>query len=684
MQLKHCSNHLYLSRTAKKANNTSFYSILAILVLITLSTPLNTQANRFPLEEQRKLFEKTEKAIKNGRFALYKSDKERLEALNYPLAPYLEYADISRQLHKLPRRRVIAFIKKNNQQLLANRLHYRWLSTLAAQKKWKIFLEDYSKDINSQDLKCHYHWAQYQEGNKKAALVAAKKLWLVGKSQSKACNPLFKAWKAKNQLTPDIAWQRFNLAMNNNEISLAKYLTRYLATRKKKLADIYLRVHSQPHLINQFRSLRSPSTEHKNIIFHALKRLGYRDTDVAVKSWKTFKKLQSFSTSEQQTINKMLALAQATDFTDNAEHALTQADPELQDEALTDWRLRVALRKKNWLHIYRLFNQLPIERQNDSMWLYWYARAGEQIKRHHGYPVDYEAIYTSVAQKRNFYGFSAAEWLQQNYPLEHKPLNISPQTKNKVIQTPGIQRALEFYALKRLNDARREWQFAIKSFDKTELYTAAQIAHKLGWHNRAITSLISAKFWDDVELRFPMAFKKDILSNAKKNNIDSSWVFAIARQESAFMPDAKSPVGALGLMQLMPRTAKAVARKVGIKYKRSHAILNPSTNITLGSAYLKQMLERYTGQHAFATAAYNAGPLKVDKWIQATRDMPVDIWIETIPYHETRDYVKNVLTYAVIYGQHLGENRSMLVEPQIPLATMSNEISKKTRHRLVN
>ena len=230
-------------------------------------------------------------------------------------------------------------------------------------------------------------------------------------------------------------------------------------------------------------------------------------------------------------------------------------------------------------------------------------------------------------------------------------------------ETPAFNEPLSFFTLQEATRARREWNFTTKGYSDIELRIAARVAEKWGWHEQAIRAMIKAKAWDDLSPRFPLAYRDNFVSKARSEDIPVTWSLAIARQESAFMADARSSAGALGLMQLMPATAREVARESNFRLKSNQELTIPETNIELGTAYLGKMFRRFSHNRILASAAYNAGPTRVQRWIDP--DLPADIWIETIPFKETRNYVQNVLVFAAIYGRKLGQQTPMIYQHEL-------------------
>ena len=324
--------------------------------------------------------------------------------------------------------------------------------------------------------------------------------------------------------------------------------------------------------------------------------------------------------------------------------------PASDDVRLLEARILVALREDDWATAWLWLQSLPEQQYSSLRWEYWRARTLQVL----GFQDIAEGLYATLAQERSYYGFLAADRLGHDYHLDHIPLKIeSSEQESLVAELPGLQRARELYALDRLGTARREWQSVIKNLKPDQIQVAAKLAQGWGWHDRAIFSLARTGYWDDLELRFPLKFRPQVESQASDRQLESAWVFAIMRQESAFVMDARSPVGALGLMQLMPKTAHQVARRLKHRKFRSRELLKPETNIRLGAAYLRQVFDKLQQHPVLATAAYNAGPHRVKGWLPL-QAMSADIWVDSVPFKETRTYLRRVLAYTVIYEQRLG------------------------------
>jgi len=249
--------------------------------------------------------------------------------------------------------------------------------------------------------------------------------------------------------------------------------------------------------------------------------------------------------------------------------------------------------------------------------------------------------------------------------MAHRKTSATQEQLDAIKQQKGIILTRELLHQEEYLYARREWRSATRNYNEQQWITAAHVVQQWGWHNGVITSMIRAKYWDDIDLRFPLAFQEHFETNAQETGVPIHLLYAVARQESALSHDVTSPAGAKGLMQLMPATAKQTARKNNVRYRNSNDLFKPATNIMLGSRYYKEMLQRFGNNRILASAAYNAGPHRVDRWLKETENkLPFDAWIETIPFKETRGYVQNVLAFSMIYAHHLGNHERILSETE--------------------
>jgi soluble lytic murein transglycosylase len=259
----------------------------------------------------------------------------------------------------------------------------------------------------------------------------------------------------------------------------------------------------------------------------------------------------------------------------------------------------------------------------------------------------------SAAEERTLWGFLAAELIGRPPALDHQPVPVDEKALNALLDSEALARIQELDRLGRQADLSREWRDMTQVMDRDQRLVAAAAAARLGLANESILTLARAAYWDDLELRFPRAYDALVEAAALDQGLPPDWLYAVIRQESAFDPDIASHAGAIGLMQLMPPTAREVAQKTGRPEPERLDLIDPALNVALGSAYLAQMQRRFQCHPMVASAAYNAGPTAVSRWLPE-QPMPGDLWLTEIPYAETRQYVRRVLTYRVIYRDLLG------------------------------
>jgi len=610
-------------------------------VNLLANEPLHLTANKI----QQQQFIKAEKLVSNRDSAQYKTLYNQLHY--YPLQPYLDQQHLLVNMRLSSADEIAKFLIKYQDSPLDWPLRKSWLRFLAKNKQVRLFLKFYKATSNVK-LQCHYLNFQLRSGlPKSVVLPQVTKLWVVGKSQAKVCDPLFEQWQQAGYRTNEVIWQRIVLAADGGKHTLIPYLTTLLPAEQQYLANLWHKVRRDPSLASKLKYFPNNSVRETQILTYGLKRLIWRYPNSALSSYKKAQQKFIFTTAQKIEITESFAVALAAKNHTKARVWLDRLELTSLNKNMLQWRLSQALKKQDWQRLIVELKQLPVKHKNELQWKYWYARAliatGDKQQG--------EYLLTQLANERHYYGFLAAGHLQTPVSLQDKPLSFSLAEKRNVINNPAAKRAFEFYHLGRYVKARSEWNYLMSQLSSREQLIAAKVANENKWFDRTIFTLASVGYLDDVELRFPKAFNKEINRYANNQQINPAWAFAIARRESSFMSDAHSPAGAKGLMQLMPNTAKNL--KQG-KISRSY-LLNANNNIALGTKYLKILLDKNQGNQVLATAAYNAGPYRVKRWLKGIELMPADIWIETIPFKETRNYVKSVLAYQEIYQHNPGQ-----------------------------
>ena len=613
-----------------------------------------TQPDVDKYQSLRKRYQQTMTAIKKH----HKTNSQRgLDELqDYPLYSYLQKEALVQELKRLPVKKVNHYLAQYGDTVAGMQLRKQWLNVLAKKKRWAQFVQFYHPDISNDALRCTYLEALHQQGHTQIALDKTSEIWLSGSSMPNACNSVFKRWQKAGGKTDSLVWQRVMLALNKNNTRLARFLSERASAGLKPYTRRLISVHRKPRRLVKSQDFQDHSQYTIDIITHGLKRLINKDVELANRLWVEYRGYIDFSNEQYSLIRNKIARQLIAGGDDDALQWLIVHDPNAEDSYLLEWRIRLALKNQQWGRAGRWIALLPSELQNQPRWRYWLARVYQHTETQLQLA---EQLMSELAKERHYYGFLAADARGYHYDFNHRKQQKS-NTDALVDSAPALQRAYEFYQMGELINARREWYSGINTLDSEQLVAATALAHNWGWHQQAIHTTIKAQQWNDLSIRFPLAYSSHMADAAKTSTIRLEWLYAIARQESAFADDAYSSAGARGLLQLRPSTAREIARKLGMKY-RTQDLFQPDKNITLGSVYLKQLLEAFKGNHILATAAYNAGPYRVKKWLDKQQQaLPYDIWIETLPYYETRNYVQNVLAFSVIYGYRLGINTPLI------------------------
>lgn len=606
---------------------------------------LSTAAFTATLDEQRRDYQKAQKALRAGKVQDFLVLADTLK--DYPLYPYLRYSYLQSRLNKAPAADIQEFLAQYADFPRAEELRAQWLKLLARNRHWQAYLENYTPQ---QDvvLQCNHLLARINTGNRSMLLEDIRSVWLSGSSLPPDCNPVFDFLKKNDQLTSDLAWQRFELAMQKNNTGLARHLMKYMDKDHKQWANLWLAVHANPD-----QQTGNPQIEDtpitREILGHGIRRLVRQNLNMAIKRWDEIQQRYSFIPGERSDIDRMLSVRAAERKHPRAVELLDRVENFHVDEEVFHWRLITCLNDGDWQRLRKWTEGVPADEDIKYRWLYWHARALDQT----GAMEQASVIYSNIAGKRDYYGFLAADRIGVPYNMEHKPLPDNAEEKQKITNMPGIQRVRELHEIGETRLARREWNHALDLMTGYQQKIAATLAADWGWYGQAILTMGHAHTYDDLEVRFPIPYQSLIDEYAGKRQLDQGWIFALVRSESAFIEDAESPAGALGLMQVMPATGKITAKSIGLKNFRVAHLLDAEKNVPIGSAYLRQMLDKFGGNMILATAAYNAGPHRVLSWLPKTDCMDPDIWVEKIPFTETRKYVRRVMFYASIYDWRL-------------------------------
>lgn len=638
-----------------------FYKVIAPILFSTFAISIESMAKGKESAEQL-AFLKAERLAKLGRLDLNDPTVQQLES--YPLYPYLVFNQFSSELNRLKPKDIKHFANQYPDSHLEGLLRFNYTAYLGERKNWGEFLSHYSEiDFPNTEMQCRYAEALYRQKRTTEAAKLAAQLWSVGRSQPDSCDDLFRLFRANGDLTSDVALSRVLNALDANKWGLSGYALRFVKSESdRRIADAARSVYRSPFKVLQMGRGYSPKQLAKIqriAIERAYRHDPYEALNLLLKLGKGFDLSQADNLRELTRVG--VRVAKELDAHDRVK--LAKLDPTYASAELTEWRIRLALLEQDWQEVATLIAKLPKELQDSPRWQYWLAALPDNPMR--------TQILDSLRSKRSFYGFLAADHLGQDADLNHEPITFDQTLLTELRNSKHYLRIKELTQLDRYTVSRSEFNRWIEPMSSNEIQHAAHLMNELGWYQQGILAAAYNEFWNDMDLRFPEGFENLFVKHASRRNIDPIWAQALARQESALFPWARSSVGARGLMQLMPRTAKRTAKSIKVKYKSRNRLYDPDFNVQLGTAYLAQMYRQFDKNRIYATAAYNAGPHRVSRWLKGREDLPLEIFIELIPFDETRTYVQNVLSFSVIYAQRKGQPRPMLTPTERALLALN-------------
>ncbi|MFU8877878.1 MAG: transglycosylase SLT domain-containing protein [Wenzhouxiangellaceae bacterium] len=585
------------------------------------------------------------------------SVEQAIESLgDYPLVPYLKFELLRQKPDAIAPDEMAAFLERHRDWSFADALEQRWLLTLARNGEQAALLE-YGEAARQAEAICMRERARLESDWIEGLTERVRELWLRPESQPRACDPLFNWWRRRGNPDFDTAWQRFGLAVEAGEHSLARYLRRYLEPGDRQLGDLWLQMASRPG--SGLRAATSlPNQERaRRLIAWGLHRLASQDWKAAEQMFQRMRPRFSFEEAEIAPALRRIALFRAVDLDAGAIAAIDALPESMVDQQMLDWRTRTALANDAWDEVLESIRRMSAEQQLRGKWRYWRARALEALQR-----PEAGLVYATLAAESDYYGFLAALRTGQPLILCNREISADGEIQRRLMADPVFERALELHQVGLNWHARWTFNRSMRSLGRSELEQAALLTAGQGWHDRAIAALSAARATQAYPWRFPVIERERIVREAGQHGVEPALVKGLMRAESAMQPDALSPAGARGLLQLMPATAQAVARRHGIRYQGATDLFHADRNIALGVAHLGELSERFAGDWTLIAAAYNAGIRVAERWQNDRPDMARDIWIETLSFHETRDYIPRVLAFATVYEWLLDQPARVLAE----------------------
>ncbi|MDO6543260.1 murein transglycosylase [Photobacterium sanguinicancri] len=610
------------------------------------------------LDEQRAWYEQAQDALEDNDAEKFSQLRNKLD--KYPLTPYLDYRDFSRSLTNKSPQEVQAFLTQHKTLPFHPTIQYRYASYLAIAQRWDDFLAFQPTKPRGEVLQCQYYYAKLQQGKKQQAWQGAEQIWLKGSSIADECDPLLEAWDKAGKRHDENILNRMILVYKNGNKKFLTYLNKQLSTSGRITGNKVIELLDKPALVADFAKASKVTPFNQQLTAAAYQRLARKDVKEAVKHYTRTMDGQHYSKAKRQQLAEFVASRLMT--TDNAD-LITWRDKVIAKStkvSLIERRIRNAMREADWPAVEVWVQRLPAKAKETTRWTFWQAyllaRDGKQAQAN--------KMYESLLGLRDFYSVAAATILKK--PIEY------PISKSKLVvkDTDGdretLNRIKELVAVDKLYAARSEWAYLLRGKKPDQALKLATYAAANRWHHLAVQATIAGRLWSYHELRFPLAHKWWFDFFSKERDLPTTTMMALARQESAWNTEAQSPVGARGLMQLMPATAKETAKKLERNYKGKDSLFDPGVNIRLGSGYLKMMLDRHDNNRVYSFAAYNAGPSRVNRWQKQT-DGQLDVFtfIEAIPFNETRGYVQNVLMFDVYYSKRMGQKKPLLTPEEL-------------------
>ena len=591
-------------------------------------------------------------AFMAAREAFQKGNIERLSSLapqlqDYPLSGYVTYWQLRSRLNESAAPVVEAFISDHRDTLLTERLRGDWLRVMARNQDWEAFERGYAGvTVEDTELACYALQARLVAHRDPTVFKDARAFWFQGSAQPDSCVPVFDAMMRQGLLEEDDVWSRIRLALEANNLSLIRQIILYLPAGKRPDPRAFDTVARNPQrYLDRLGRLKSRA-EREPVMF-ALVRLGQ---SLPLAAAARFEKIEAqFMGEEQSYVWGQLAVSGAMKHRPEALQWFARAGDRLTDRQL-NWRARASLRQQDWATLLAATEAMSPKERQVPVWRYWRARALLAVGR----TAEGNAVLAPLSFEHSFYGQLAMEELGNNVGMLPESYRPNADEIAAMERVPGIARALKFYQLGLRYEGALEWRWTTRGWSDRDLIAAAEVARLRGWYERAIDTADRTQTMHDFALRFPTPYRDVVHAYSQQLDLDEAWVYGLVRQESRFSADARSSAGAMGLMQLMPTTARAVAKRFGIPWADRTSFHTVDTNINLGTNHLRQLLDSLDNQPVLASAAYNAGTSRARDW-RADRALEGAAYVETIPFSETRDYVRKVMSNTMYYARLFGQ-----------------------------
>ena len=600
------------------------------------------------LADQESDFRAAREALRVGNASRLDKMAERLK--DTPLEPYVTYYQLRMHLGAKATEPIKAFLARTNESPVVDQFRGEWLKYLGESEHWEEFAEEFPHLVNIDDELTCYALQLRQQSDGAGALEEARKLWFRSEEMPDSCTPLFNEAMKQGVIGEVDVWQRMRLALEVNNTKLARQLIKKLPKAQAFPAEELSMAARNPRRYLDKTKFEHAGTGRRLAALFALQRMSRQSPQIAYSRWEQI--ANNFSEEEQRYFFGWQGYAGAQAHDERALGWFSVAGDAALNPKQLAWRTRAALRAQNWHEVWESINAMSPQQQSEGVWRYWKGRALKVLGR----PVEAEALFVELSREYNFYGQLASEELGAAPGAGMSAVSYQPGNPEiEAIQAlPAIQRTLLLYRMDMRTEAAKEWAWATRNFNDQLLLVAAEVARRNEMYDRSINAADRTVQMHDFNLRYPAPYRESLQENLHKHGLEEAWVYGLMRQESRFVTRAKSDAGAAGLMQIMPDTARWVARQIGMKGYRKGLIHRLDVNIKLGTYFMKTVYNQFDANPALASAAYNAGSTRAKQWC-GPEPLEGAIYIETIPFDETRDYVKKVMSNTIYYSKLFGQ-----------------------------
>lgn len=611
------------------------------------------------LDEQRSRYAQIKQAWDNRQMEVVSQLMPTLR--DYPLYPYLQYRRLTDDLKSAPAAAVSDFIQANPLLPAVDTLRNRFVNELARREDWSDLVSFSQQPPGTVEAQCNFYYAKYRIGDAQEAWDGAKTLWLSGANRPSACDKLFNAWRTSGTQDPLAYLERIRMAMKAGNTRLVNALAARMPADYQTIAAQTISLANNPNTVLSFARNTGVTEFSRQMAAAAFTSVARKDIENARLLIPMLVQAQRLDEAQTQALRETVAWRlMGSDITDEQARWRDDAIMRSHTTSLLERRVRLALSTADREGLSTWLTRLPEAAKEKDEWRYWQA----DLLLASGRDSEAKAILHTLMRQRGFYPMVAAQRLNEAYPLnvETSEGALSPQ----VIDSPEMARVQELMYWNQDNTARAEWTRLVKSRPRSEQARLAKYAFDRDWWDLSVQATIAGKLWDNLQERFPLAYRNLFARYTGDIDISQSYAMAIARQESAWNPKARSPVGASGLMQIMPATAAHTVKMFALPgYSSQSQLLDPDMNINIGTRYLQYVYQQFGNNRIYASAAYNAGPGRVRKWQSGSAGrLNAIAFVESIPFPETRGYVKNVLAYDAYYRYFMGEKAAILTDAE--------------------